>query len=216
MYGRRILFKNTRKNSIAKLIFKNWIWLETKIDPNLLSNQGNKTNTLKDGILLYGKYSSSYPNIIISFEAYDVQTWEEKTRRSYRCDMDDTECIKEAFLVCMDENIMPLFCEEYDCMSICGGNALLDCNGECNGSSVLDCNNICVDGFLLDNMPPSLVRKAVSIIRESRHGEKKFIEASGGITDKNMSLYLDTGINAISVGAITHSSPSKDIRLEFL
>jgi len=32
-------FKNTRKNSIAKLIFKNWIWIETKIDPNLLSNQ---------------------------------------------------------------------------------------------------------------------------------------------------------------------------------
>ena len=32
-------FKKTRKNSIAKLIFKNWIWIETKIDPNLLSNQ---------------------------------------------------------------------------------------------------------------------------------------------------------------------------------
>ena len=28
-----------RKNSIAKLIFKNWIWIESKIDPNLLSNQ---------------------------------------------------------------------------------------------------------------------------------------------------------------------------------
>ena len=27
-------FKNTRKNSIAKLIFKNWIWIETKIDSN--------------------------------------------------------------------------------------------------------------------------------------------------------------------------------------
>ena len=81
---------------------------------------------------------------------------------------------------------------------------------------IVDAIKMNVDGFLLDNMPPSLVRKAVSIIRESRHGEKKFIEASGGITDKNMSLYLDTGINAISVGAITHSSPSKDIRLEFL
>ena len=32
-------FKTTRKNSIAKLIFKNWIWIESKIDPNLLSNQ---------------------------------------------------------------------------------------------------------------------------------------------------------------------------------
>ena len=32
-------FKTTRKNSIAKLIFKNWIWIESKIDPKLLSNQ---------------------------------------------------------------------------------------------------------------------------------------------------------------------------------
>ena len=32
-------FKTTRKNSIAKLIFKNWIWIESKIDPNLPSNQ---------------------------------------------------------------------------------------------------------------------------------------------------------------------------------
>ena len=32
-------FKVTRKNSIAKLIFKNWIWIEIKIDPNLPSNQ---------------------------------------------------------------------------------------------------------------------------------------------------------------------------------
>jgi len=32
-------FKNTRKNSIAKLIFKNWIWIESKIDTNLQSNQ---------------------------------------------------------------------------------------------------------------------------------------------------------------------------------
>ena len=65
--------------------------------PNLLSNQG-KTNTLKEGLLLYGKYSSSYPNIIVSFEVYDVQTWEEKTSRSYRCEIDNAECIREAFL----------------------------------------------------------------------------------------------------------------------
>ena len=32
-------FKNTRKNSIAKLIFKNWIWIESKIDSSLQSNQ---------------------------------------------------------------------------------------------------------------------------------------------------------------------------------
>ena len=72
-----------------------------------------------------------------------------------------------------------------------------------------------VDGFLLDNMPPDLIRQAVELIRNSEHGSKIFIEASGGITDKNLASYLDTGINAISVGAMTHSAISKDIRLEF-
>ena len=72
-----------------------------------------------------------------------------------------------------------------------------------------------VDGFLLDNMSPNSIKEAVSIIRNSERGEDIFIEASGGITDKNIVSYLDTGIDAISIGAMTHSATNKDIRLEF-
>ena len=73
-----------------------------------------------------------------------------------------------------------------------------------------------VDGFLLDNMCPELIKDAVKLIRNSRGGGGIFIEASGGITDKNIVSYLNTGIDAISVGAMTHSVTSKDIRLEFI
>ena len=73
-----------------------------------------------------------------------------------------------------------------------------------------------VDGFLLDNMPPNLIKEAVALIRNAEKGTEIFIEASGGITDKNLVSYLNTGINAISVGAMTHSAISKDIRLEFI
>ena len=48
-----------------------------------------------------------------------------------------------------------------------------------------------VDGFLLDNMSPSLIRKAVGLIRNSERGAEIFIEASGGITDENIVSYLD-------------------------
>ena len=72
-----------------------------------------------------------------------------------------------------------------------------------------------VDGFLLDNMSPAIVAKAVKMIRNYNGGKNIFIEASGGITIKNLSSYLDSGVNAISIGAITHSVISKDIRLEF-
>ena len=73
-----------------------------------------------------------------------------------------------------------------------------------------------VDGFLLDNMDISTIRKAVSIIRQSNNGENIFIEASGGITLKNIQHYLETGINAISVGALTHQAVRKDILMEII
>jgi len=73
-----------------------------------------------------------------------------------------------------------------------------------------------VDGFLLDNMDATTVRLAVSIIRKFENGANIFIEASGGITIENIHLYFDTGINAISIGALTHRAISKDIRLEFI
>ncbi len=81
---------------------------------------------------------------------------------------------------------------------------------------IIDALSMKVDGFLLDNMPPSLIRQAVALIRNTENGDEIFIEASGGITDKNLVSYLDTGINAISVGALTHSVTSKDICLEFI
>lgn len=71
-----------------------------------------------------------------------------------------------------------------------------------------------VDGFLLDNMEPKEIKKAVKFIKE--YNKKMFIEASGGITKETISSYLKTGIDAISIGAITHSISNIDIKLEFL
>ena len=65
-------------------------------------------------------------------------------------------------------------------------------------------------------MTPNQIRQAVTIIRSAEQGDKIFIEASGGITEKNIVSYLDTGINAISIGAMTHSATNKDNRLEFI
>tara|TARA_B100001029_G_scaffold178347_1_gene184906 strand:+ start:1238 stop:2098 length:861 start_codon:yes stop_codon:yes gene_type:complete len=73
-----------------------------------------------------------------------------------------------------------------------------------------------VDGFLLDNMDIQTLNSAISLIRSSKNGKNIFIEASGGITIENIIPYLNTDINAISIGAITHSAISKDIKLEFL
>jgi nicotinate-nucleotide pyrophosphorylase (carboxylating) len=66
-----------------------------------------------------------------------------------------------------------------------------------------------VDVVLLDNMPPDLLRKAVAL--RPPHIR---LEASGGITLANIRAVAETGVDYISVGAITHSAPSVDFSLE--
>jgi len=72
-----------------------------------------------------------------------------------------------------------------------------------------------VDGFLLDNMDREKTIQAVGIIRSSKNGNDIVIESSGGINLSNIDNYLDTGINAISIGTLTHSVMAADIHLEF-
>ena len=64
------------------------------------------------------------------------------------------------------------------------------------------------DIIMLDNMSISMMREAVSLI----NGRAK-TEASGGITLETVADIAETGVDYISVGAITHSSPSLDISL---
>lgn len=65
-----------------------------------------------------------------------------------------------------------------------------------------------VDRVLLDNMLPSQIRQAIEMI----DGEFE-IEASGGITEKNITEIAETGVDYISVGALTHSYASIDMSL---
>ncbi len=65
------------------------------------------------------------------------------------------------------------------------------------------------DILLLDNMGPAEMRQAVELARGRAQ-----TEASGGITLKNVRAVAETGVDYISVGAITHSAPALDISLE--
>ncbi len=65
------------------------------------------------------------------------------------------------------------------------------------------------DTILLDNMPPELLREAVAIC-----AGRARLEASGGITLDTIRDIAATGVDAISVGALTHSVRALDIALE--
>lgn len=63
--------------------------------------------------------------------------------------------------------------------------------------------------ILLDNMDDDEMREAVEIING-----KALVEASGGITLERIPAIAQTGVDFISVGALTHSAPSIDIGLD--
>ncbi len=69
------------------------------------------------------------------------------------------------------------------------------------------------DRIMLDNMAPATMRQAVQFIRQSApHIE---IEATGGITMDNVRPIARTGVDLISIGALTHSAPALDLSLLF-
>jgi nicotinate-nucleotide pyrophosphorylase (carboxylating) len=67
------------------------------------------------------------------------------------------------------------------------------------------------EALLLDNMSPAQVKECVDRIRR----EERWIpiEASGGIVLENIRAYAETGVDFISVGALTHSAKAADISM---
>jgi nicotinate-nucleotide pyrophosphorylase (carboxylating) len=64
--------------------------------------------------------------------------------------------------------------------------------------------------LLLDNMPPEVLRGAVTLV-----GKRVPTEASGGIRLENIRAVAETGVDYISVGRLTQSAPAADVGLDF-
>jgi nicotinate-nucleotide pyrophosphorylase (carboxylating) len=69
------------------------------------------------------------------------------------------------------------------------------------------------DVILLDNFDTATLREAVG--RAATRSPRPLLEASGGITLERIAELGATGVDLISVGALTHSAPSADISLDF-
>jgi nicotinate-nucleotide pyrophosphorylase (carboxylating) len=71
-----------------------------------------------------------------------------------------------------------------------------------------------VDRLLLDNMSPDLMRAAVALRDENAGGpDGVSLEASGGVTLDNVREIAETGVEFISIGALTHSAATLDFSM---
>ena len=66
------------------------------------------------------------------------------------------------------------------------------------------------DEVLVDNMPIETIREAVELARG-----KACVEASGGVTIDTVRAIAETGVDYISIGALTHSPPAMNLALDF-
>ncbi|MBU4309990.1 carboxylating nicotinate-nucleotide diphosphorylase [bacterium] len=75
-----------------------------------------------------------------------------------------------------------------------------------------------VDIIMLDNMNLKSIRKAIELCHRSpvTGYRSPIIEASGGITLENVGKIAKTGVNRISIGALTHSAKALDISLDIV
>ena len=84
-----------------------------------------------------------------------------------------------------------------------------------------------VDRILIDNQAPAIVKRCVEEVDRwyaanppdhprVRNGARRWpeVEVSGGLNLKNIRVYAETGVDYLSVGALTHSAPALDLSLE--
>lgn len=70
--------------------------------------------------------------------------------------------------------------------------------------------------IMLDNFSPTEVKETVSLLTKEGFRSRVLVEASGGITEKNVLNYAATGVDIVSIGEITHSSKAMDLSLNIV
>jgi len=70
------------------------------------------------------------------------------------------------------------------------------------------------DIVMFDNMSPREIRKYLDALKERGLHEGRLFEASGGITQENLAEYAGSGVDIVSMGSLTHSVKSLNVKLE--
>lgn len=125
---------------------------------------------------------------------------------NHRADLGHAVLIKDNHLAAVDHNIA-LAVERARAVAPRGTRVEVECEDLNDVGAALRAG---VDIIMLDNMGLHDMREAVQTI-----GGRAVVEASGGVNLQTVCGIAQTGVNWISVGALTHSPPSLDLALDF-
>jgi nicotinate-nucleotide pyrophosphorylase (carboxylating) len=125
---------------------------------------------------------------------------------NHRMDLSDAVLIKDNHLAALDGNIA-LAVKRVRKLVPEGTRIEVECDRREQVEAALEAG---VDIILLDNMSVDALRECAALAKG-----RAFTEASGGITLDTVRAVAETGVDWISVGALTHSAPVLDLALDF-
>lgn len=125
---------------------------------------------------------------------------------NHRMDLASAVLIKDNHLAALDGDIEKAVARGRE-LAPKGTNVEIECDRLAQVQRALDAR---ADVILLDNMAPSVMAEAVALV-----DGRAILEASGGVNLATVRAIAETGVDWISVGALTHSAPSMDLGLDF-
>src|SRR5947209_7576489 len=125
---------------------------------------------------------------------------------NHRMDLSSSVLIKDNHLATVEYDI-PLAVRHARALAPAGMKIEVECETVDHVRAALDAG---VDVIMFDNMQLMELREAVKIVNR-----RAVTEASGGVTLDTVRLIAETGVDWISIGALTHSSPALNVGLDF-
>ncbi len=125
---------------------------------------------------------------------------------SHRTDLEQAVLIKDNHISALDHNI-GLAVQRARAIAVAGTRVEVECD---DVEQVEEAVHAGADIVMLDNMGLQDMRDAVKVV-----AGRAVIEASGGVNLQTVRGIAETGVNWISVGALTHSAPALDLAVDF-
>jgi len=125
---------------------------------------------------------------------------------NHRLDLSSAVLIKDNHLAAVDGDVVVAVRRARD-LAPAGTKVEVECDRIDQVRASLEAK---ADIILLDNMTPDQMRDCVALVNH-----RAITEASGGVNLETVRAIAETGVDWISVGALTHSAPSLDLALDF-